>query len=65
MVYANAGFTPNNYKNYENTIKTSKPVRANKETTLIISVLPHASFKVTSITKTQMVLYHQNGQRET
>jgi len=39
MAYANACFTPNNYKNYENTTETSKPVRTKKETSLIISVL--------------------------
>jgi len=39
MVYANACFTPNNYKNYENITETSKPVRTKKETSLLISVL--------------------------
>jgi len=68
MVYANACFTPNNYKNHEEhnrNIKTGKNKERNHFDNIGSRLNPHASSKVTSITKTQMVLYHQNGQRET
>ena len=68
MAYANSRFTPNDYKKlwkYNRNSKTGKHKERNHFDNIGPRLNPHASSKVISITKTQMVLYHQNDQWET
>jgi len=50
---------------HNQTIKTGNNKERNHLDNIGSRLNPHASSKVISITKTQMVLYHQNGQWET